>query len=231
VYNWGTSTALPPGLAGWGAAILPQHRLESPPFVGEAVVVRRGRVAATAAARGLRLVLRWCSEASRAVTALHATAAIVKARFPVRTPPCPEAILGGKEGLCRSGPSVPKNRYRKSRGTPINRDDGELRLEGTLRGWNAPSREARCLVPEVRVYSWGTARLGGDDAISVSWRRSKTWLRLSGRSWRNGDAGGGGASLPGDAVGLPGGCGFVLSHPVRRGDDILVAVSRMDLRW
>jgi hypothetical protein len=34
----------------------------------------------------------------------------------------------------RSRPGVQKMGFRKSRGPPVNRGDGELRLEGTLRG-------------------------------------------------------------------------------------------------
>src|ERR1039458_4242820 len=67
-----------------------------------------------------------------------------------------------------------KTGYRGSRGPPVNRTAGAVRLEGSVRGREAESREARCLVPDVRVCSGGTAWMGGGDAISVQAVRRKT---------------------------------------------------------
>ena len=44
------------------------------------------------------------------------------------------AIRAGEEETLPHPLRRSKMRYRKSRGPPVNRDDGELRLEGTLRG-------------------------------------------------------------------------------------------------
>ena len=74
-------------------------------------------------------------------------------------------------------------------------------FEGTLRGRNAPSRKARCLVPEVRVFSGGTAWMGGGDAISVQAEGredDRGGTEEGGETVKPGAVGGGGGMLWGN---------------------------------